>query len=255
MPTPGRSPGRHLWPLLLRAADREVVHAATATEAGLEVNFAARQPDGSFEVFHLALDLRNAEDWWTVSVRERDGRQRLPLGCPERHINSDGSFCLGLSRVDSLLPLTLEDAQAWWSRLHGFLNLQLMAGRRGRWATGKAWPHGRAGHLEHELSTALQEVPVGVAEAATRGLVRLRHDRVDRVVKRRSPCPCGSRLQARRCHEAVLVRLLHLPPEIRIAEAEYVEAWPGRCCGTMQVCPIRARDGVREAPHAGRAAA
>jgi hypothetical protein len=47
--------------------------------------------EGEKVVFDVRVEQRGA----ALSVTEKSRHRRLPLACPERHINSDGSFCLG----------------------------------------------------------------------------------------------------------------------------------------------------------------
>jgi hypothetical protein len=55
-------------------------------------------------------------------VGETIAGQMLPRACPERHIKSDATFCLGLRAGENVD--TPEDAANWWGKLHVFLTCQ-----------------------------------------------------------------------------------------------------------------------------------
>lgn len=66
----------------------------------------------------------------------------LPKACPERHIQGDYTFCLGLRRSD---VATARAADAWWSDVEQFLNCQAIAQATGLWPPRNALDHGDAG--------------------------------------------------------------------------------------------------------------
>jgi hypothetical protein len=69
----------------------------------------------------------------------------LPPFCPQRHINEDGSFCLGF-RAGTILG---EEGWAkWWDKLQVFLLCQEVASTTGEWPEGMQISHGTAGEIE-----------------------------------------------------------------------------------------------------------
>ena len=85
--------------------------------------------------FDLVIDTCSPE----ATVSEAVIGTRLPPTCPERHINYDGSFCLGLRRS----PVTSrEQGEAFWQTLRGYLLAQQFAERHGRWPAGRGLSHG-----------------------------------------------------------------------------------------------------------------
>lgn len=82
-----------------------------------------------------------------LSIRERVP-EHIPSFCPERHINSDGTFCLGWSESGHDPISSSEDAHRWWSTILQFLRLQIRSERLKRWP-GQEWAHGDAALHQH----------------------------------------------------------------------------------------------------------
>ncbi len=87
------------------------------------------------ERFELVIDTHLPE----AVVSEALVGARLPRTCPERHINGDGTFCLGLRRG---AVKTQADADMFWGTLRGYLLAQQFAERHGRWPAGRGLSHG-----------------------------------------------------------------------------------------------------------------
>jgi hypothetical protein len=87
-----------------------------AREAGVDA-IGSRRSGAFTRVFELSI-IHLAHG---VKVFERITKKTLPEFCPERHINDDGSFCLGLRAGEGI---TEETARAWWAKLHAFLLCQ-----------------------------------------------------------------------------------------------------------------------------------
>lgn len=68
--------------------DFRPVHAFEA-----QADVVATRSSGAFT---RVFELRVVQDAEQVAVFERPVRRTLPACCPERHINPDGSFCIGL---------------------------------------------------------------------------------------------------------------------------------------------------------------
>lgn len=66
----------------------------------------------------------------------------FPARCPERHIQADQSFCVGLDRPR---VASLGHAENWWYNLHQFMECQAIAAATGLWPPRNALDHGEAG--------------------------------------------------------------------------------------------------------------
>lgn len=185
--------------------------------------------DGEKVVFDVRVERRGR----SVAVRENPRHRHLPVWCPERHINSDGTFCLAYesSPIDAAAA-----ASSWWSKLLGYLDLQLRASLTGRWPERYAQKHGDAAATQTKLEQLERELPRKVVDAS-RDMV-LRGD--GHVSARRLRCPCGKKRQLRRCHDEQVRAMVSLRAKLVNQEREFWESWKGReCCRTMVTCPLR----------------
>jgi hypothetical protein len=189
-------------------------------------------------------------------VREEVPGTDLPARCPERHIQSDKMFCLGLRYIDVRSP---GDASQWWEQLRQYLICQGVAERTRVWPPGQALDHGEAGeHHERALALAAE---AGLEEeyAAARldeeswltdPKLRL-FDKKGKPINGRSLCPRGCRRRARGrsvrtlrkdCSKRKLVVDLAFTERLRrkaLAEYwQYVFKEGTRCCRTMRSCPL-----------------
>lgn len=193
------------------------------------------------EILHLADD---------VMVYERVRGKILPQFCPERHINADGSFCLGLRAGEGINSVT---AAAWWTKLHAFLLCQETAAEVGLWPSGAQLSHGDAGDIELLAERAAAEAGAG---AAYRGAVEFDIGPIaaglskinkasGRLMNGRSSCLCGRKhrtgklLLRRECQH------LGCPIELEFKRRAAVDRfWRSMsslpCCGTMLECRLRA---------------
>lgn len=193
----------------------------------LVVTYALELPDGAVRRFQLRIQTHGKD---AVSVCEVDDARQLPAACPERHINGDGGFCLGVPEDEPDLTAAA-GVDLWWARLAGYLQLQVLAEATGVWPACCAWRHGGAaapqGDLE-QLSASypwLETTPIAVMPNA-------------RVADRRAPCPCGSDRATLSCHEEVLARAGRLRRQIEEQEADYYRKWTEPCCRTMASCGV-----------------
>lgn len=229
------------------------------TESGLKGRFCIQLPDGS----RTNLAFVANEVARRVSACEYGARQ-LPSACPQRHINYDGSFCLGYAESDPGHIETRSDAVRWWEVLYKFLRKQALASQTGRW-TGSEWGHGTAAHHQRHGEAALIELgqsptifgdlKVVVRGASSRGFVRVFREKkrwytVDRrygsIVTNRRRCPCGSARAVINCpdrfgaHKKAAVHLADALVAFEREEARFWQMWRDRaCCGTMKDCPLR----------------
>jgi hypothetical protein len=225
----------------------------------------AHAPSGRRQVFRI-----RASGDKSPAAREAGGL--LPTFCPQRHINHDGSFCLGWGQDAAPNVVNADSAEAWWGHVLAFLRLQMRAARARRW-TGPEWAHGSA--AAHQLTAELaaeklgpdvlddlrqRRIEVGWARrrAATGGrILKVRRRGRDwysvwetarRVVNKQQPCVCAAgsvrhHRRLRNCGDHAqqayeLAQSLLLWGE---AEKQFWTQFRDReCCGTMDVCPLRA---------------
>jgi len=227
------------------------------------LNLPIRLVDGRTIPYSLAL----RESAGEVSVRE-EVPEHLPAFCPERHINSDGTFCLSYSPVQ---PLKIEDeetARAWMETTYKFLKLQERARAQRRWPNDRAWAHG--GAAEHQLRALEAVVGLGdklvEAQSSRQLVVRRRHSKnrpvlelmhhgkclyrvwetEKRVANQRKRCFCCSSGRQRpktlrKCadHGARAAELVLALYEWEREEKHYWDTMRGKdCCGTCDACPL-----------------
>lgn len=213
------------------------------------------------------LELR---DWdGVVSVREKVS-EHLPQFCPERHINSDGTFCLNYSPVQSLKIEDEATARGWMETVYKFLKLQERAKVLRKWPNDKGWAHGNAARHQMRAQAAVNVLGDKLAKAQSsrrltvrrrhskgRALLELLHDgeclyrvweATKKVANQRRRCFCGisgrRRPKAlRKCSDhrsqaAELVLALH---EWDREEKHYWDTMQDElCCGTCDDCPLAA---------------
>lgn len=198
------------------------------------------------------IQLRIWVDADGLNVSEAEPSQ-LPSRCPERHINNDGTFCLGFGL--SGLGNGLDGARVWWGLLREYLKHQRTAERTGLWPVRAAISHGKAG--VHHIAALEAAKALGVEDAYNRLIegercwindrsVRISKDG-SRLVNGRSRCPVGcrgrrqrARLRRECCKAEDVLRLILSEQQRKTAEVEFWSDWQAkghRCCGTIRVCP------------------
>lgn len=216
---------------LIRSAYPANVKERSCSERALLFMFSLDLPDGD----RVAFDLRaEAHLGGRLTVRERQAK-RLPAFCPERHINTDGTFCLGYG--DEVLesgPRTLGEAKRWWETVGWFLRLQYLAEATGRWKA-RAWPHGEAAKYQQEIDSLLERLPRAVL-GARKSAAASRNSLI------RPQCPCLSGKSFDACHQGDLLHLISLEQRRDAAEQDYSASLDGHsCCGTMRHCELASR--------------
>ena len=187
-----------------------------------------------------------------VSVFEREIGNTLPSCCPERHINPDGSFCIGLRAGEGIAA---ETAPAWWDKLHAFALCQETAEETGFWPNEAQLSHGAAGEVELAAENAADQLGLRAvyreAVAFDTGLIaaglRKINEKTGALRNGRSACVCGradrhGRVMLRRdCHRSGLGCPIVFEHRRRAMVDEYWRSLRGHvaCCGTMQECPLR----------------
>lgn len=185
-----------------------------------------------------------------VLVREVVGG-RLPARCPERHINDDGTFCIGYEAGKDIE--TDEAAERWWKKLMVYLLCQDTADRTRTWPDYAALSHGDAGKTQ--LITEDLALKRGMLEAAQaavldEGPIYLalklisKHER--RLINGRAECVCGLKTKS---GAPVLRYICNRKPEQCLVllenrrRREEQEFWNERrnqvCCMSMDGCPLR----------------
>jgi hypothetical protein len=212
-----------------------------------------------------ALELRDSRG--VVSVREK-APKHLPAFCPERHINSDGTFCLNYSPVQSLKIDDEGTARAWLETVYQFLKLQERARSQRKWPNSNAWAHGgaarhqfraqrAAGVLGNKIASAQSsnQLTVRCRQSKGRAVLELLHsgkclyrvwEAKRKVTNQRKGCFCG-RSGARRpkalrkCsdHGEQAVELVFALYEWRRDEKRFWDSMRDRaCCESCDNCPL-----------------
>ncbi|KGK64511.1 MULTISPECIES: E2 domain-associated cysteine-rich protein [Xanthomonas] len=238
------------------------LHAALE---GAQAAITVVRPGGTKHIFHLALSF-NADQ---VSVRELPGDATLPAFCPDRHINGDGSFCLGWGCDNPSTIVYEADARRWWATVYQFLTRQVGANARGVFAgaeQGRA--HGNAAVHQAKAEQAAERLGTAFAERATYGEFVVRKDprpgqhrlelwsgteRLARVSTRsktlaggRTTCPCGASperdVSACDDHAQALATFILEHHACKVADEKYLDACAAAgyaCCDTLQTCGLR----------------
>lgn len=211
------------------------------------------------------LELRDFDG--IVSVREEIS-EHLPPFCPERHINSDSTFCLNYSPVHSLKIEDEATARVWMETVYKFLKLQERAKGLRKWPNDKAWAHGNAARHQMRVQAAVKVLGKNLAKAQSSRLltVRRRHSKgrailellhngeclyrvweaTKKVANQSRKCLCGisgrRRPKAlRKCldHGAQAVELVLALHEWDLEEKRYWDTMQNKmCCRTCDNCPL-----------------
>ncbi|MEC7741657.1 MAG: E2 domain-containing protein [Pseudomonadota bacterium] len=215
----------------------------------------ARLPKTPWAVDGLHLHIFGRE---VPRVREEVPGTDLPCRCPERHIQGDQTFCLGLRY---LKVQTAEKARQWWVQLNQFLRCQGIAELTRVWPINQALDHGDAGeHHERAISLAAEagleeeyaSARLGEPSWLTDPKLHL-FDKKGRPINGRALCPLGCKRRARGrqvttlrtdCNKwQLLVDLAYAEHQRRKALDKYwkaVFASGEKCCRTMRRCPLAA---------------
>lgn len=206
----------------------------------------------------------------SVVFAREEPPSRLPIFCPDRHINPGGSFCLGWGSTAPAAVIDQSSARAWWTAVVRFLQLQLTANDLGVWENGTHdWAHGDA--ADHQLLAEVAADQLGPrfrADLADRkfAVVREAHARGTRLELRRNgmhvakltigppsrlkdskvtcPCDCAAGAAIAECgdHADHLIAFTTEMWRWQQAEAKFLRdlARTGAvCCGTLKKCTLR----------------
>lgn len=190
-----------------------------------------------------------------VYPRETAPGTLLPAACFNRHIMSEGHFCLGLGY--GTIVRDRDTARLWWESLSEFLRIQGVAASSRRWPRHIELDHGRAGEYHRRALESAGKL--GCSEEYELALLGQpswitnpgHHLTADgrRLVNGRSPCPRGCRKNGRPvlrsgcCDPDAVAGLIR---NERLRQAALEEFWKAVrndetavCCGTMISCPLR----------------
>lgn len=211
----------------------------------------ARASGRSTRQYHLVTEIKKNGE-----IEVREGKHpSLPAFCPQRHINADGSFCLGLSAGHAIPELTW--FVSWWRKIEVFLTCQETAHETGWWPNSLQLSHGRAGVTEVEAERIAESLGLldeyRSAVRDDRGIIseglRKVRPHTSRLVNGRRPCICGrqrgrykrtTKLR-RECQKDGDACLVFFEKKRREEEAEFwklFSSWKP-CCRTMNECPLK----------------
>jgi hypothetical protein len=187
-----------------------------------------------------------------VSVKETDYVRLIPASCPDRHINPNGTFCLGL-RAGHLV----EDAKVageWWDKLLVFLTCQETAHETRTWPDYAQLSHGNeAAEIQLDAEDVARELGLHEEYKDTlrgnEGAITVMARRVDlktmHLRNGRAACVCGRSdkrrgpLLRRQCWKADLKCLPVLERQRQEAVKRFWATFDDTpCCGTMDGCPL-----------------
>lgn len=230
---------------------------------------------GQQRVFELELTCAGN----TVAVREQLVGNQLPSFCPDRHINPDGSFCLGWGADDPRSITGEAAARIWWSSVVRYLRSQIVASKRHVWpGQENDRAHGDAAKDQAIAENSALSLGPAFAANARLGHFKVRSDRrpgharlelwrADKRLARVSlrtqqlagahtRCPCDTPVSEhiKDCgeHASDLATFIIALYRWRKAEREFMHQLASRgstCCGTLASCGLRdAVVGLQNAP-------
>ncbi len=200
--------------------------------------------------------------------------QLLPKCCPERHINSDGTFCLSWQDDIDLSIIDIEKAAFWWQTLIGFLLKQERVHKKRQWPDQNAWAHGSAAKFQRDALSALDQVGANFKTLVFSDSIQVTYhktnkgngsyykgfrngllwyvvwEKFQRVAILRQKCLCGSKNRKhykstlRNCsnqlHQKYFVDFAINYYHWKIEEANFWVDFKGKsCCGTLDECPLK----------------
>lgn len=201
----------------------------------------------------MRLDIMGLE---RPTVRENVPGTAFPFRCPERHVQSDQTFCLGLRKLAVDSP---EAADRWWEQLRQYIVCQSVAERTGVWPPAHELDHGAAGDHHQHCLTIARELGIEEEYASARlnepSWITDRNLRLSSKqglpINGRAPCPRGCRARLRpnapvirrKCpRRALILDIISHEKKRRAALRHYWKAeWERgtRCCGSMLNCELK----------------
>ncbi|HFJ9613185.1 MULTISPECIES: E2 domain-containing protein [Stenotrophomonas] len=223
------------------------------------------RPGGAVLMFTLAITIAGVN----VAAREAPGHDQLPKFCPDRHINPDGSFCLGWGEDKPGRIIDDAAARQWWSTVYRFLAQQIIANVRRVFPgaeNGRA--HGDAARHQAIAEQAAECLGPEFRAAAQAGLFEVRKDerpgkhrlelwrssrllarvslRSEALLSEKLTCPCGCKPERTiaECagHAQALATFVLERHRCAVADRAFLDqcaAAGTTCCGTLETCGIR----------------
>ena len=186
-----------------------------------------------------------------INVEEAPGHRLLPEACPERHINDNGTFCIGL-RAGELIR-DQSSAGEWWRKLSVFLTSQETAHETGEWPPMLQISHGDAAEIQLKAEALASRIgrleDYRNAIAFGIGPIARYANEVSAVTGRlrngSAECVCGRTTRQgrpkkrRQCAKDNDPCLPVIEAKRRRAEQAFWKEREGqRCCETMRECPL-----------------
>jgi hypothetical protein len=226
----------------------------------LEVNYS----DQRTQIFFLTLTVKDS-----LVFAQETKISTLPAFCPERHINHDGTFCLGWNGVEDLRIVDESSARNWWEKLIQFLRAQRRSAKKKVWP-GEAWAHGGAAPFQYESEQYALKLGQAFIDNLKANKLHVKRkvnlsgngsafklyidgklsysvwEKYARVANTRQPCICyllkgKRRKRMRSCedHAMAAANLVISLWNLQLKEQEFWDSFKGKeCCGTMNNCQL-----------------
>lgn len=198
----------------------------------------------------------------------------LPIFCPERHINADGTFCLYWEDDIDLRITNINKATTWWQILINFLLQQERAKKKREWPNQDYWAHGTAAAFQKSALSALDQISINFRTITLSNSIQVTYHKTNKgngsfykVIKNgllwyvvweefqqiailRQKCLCGSKNgksyknTLRNCcnqqHQKYFIDFAINYYYWKIEEAKFWTYFKGKsCCGTLDNCPLQ----------------
>lgn len=225
-------------------------------------SFRVDTPDS---VYPTTFAIRLSQPEGRLKAAERTPGELLPKSCPERHINPDGTFCVGLDAGKNVV--TADEIDNWWMLLGQFLRVQNVANRTRKWPRHRMLSHGSAGKPHAEALEIAQRLSVtddyelhliGVKNWVTElvadyqiqyeefvrkslSTTRLSESVVQQADKAIAAAVPASKLTARKRRRLIRHLAERELERIQLEQEFWATCIKSKmvCCGTMQACPLK----------------
>ncbi|WP_338720345.1 E2 domain-containing protein [Devosia sp. XK-2] len=187
------------------------------SQSSLEISTAGKHLSGQpLRQYQVSIEVNKG--WHNgVFAREHYAQRLLPDNCLMRHMNTDGTFCIGLDAPWSVT--NSQSAGKWWELLLGYLRCQDVAHLARRWPPNRGLSHGDAAEIQLEAEAVAERLGL---------LVEYREH-----VEHGAPWP-----PARMDQSPELFELLQLEKRRREADERFGACIAYTCCQTMDGCPL-----------------
>lgn len=204
--------------LLVEAAP-EWVSVTSKSNSAFSIITAGKHPSGEplrQYCLSVAIGWRDA-----VLAREVGGKTLLPSNCTQRHMNTDGSFCIGHGAP--WLVVDQSTAAQWWGLMLGYLQCQDIAAVTRKWPPNRGLSHGDAAAIQLEAEAIADRLGV---------LVQYRE-----AIEYGAPWPPTEIPTSDEFEELMFLERLR-----RQTDQDFMKYINYPCCGTMDDCPIAVRN-------------